>query len=143
MLESNDSGRSFRGSQVQPWTIGACPMSSMSLAAAGARVVAAWETAGQVYFGEIDTAAARIAHPIAARGDGGARKHPRLAANARGDVLMTWAEGTAWQRGGSLAWQLFGGDGQPIGALGTAPGIGVWSFPAAIARPDGRFVVLY
>ncbi|PYR41049.1 MAG: hypothetical protein DMF93_09480 [Acidobacteria bacterium] len=143
MLESNDSGRSFRGSQVQPWNIGACPMSSMSFAASGAGIFGAWETAGQVSFGAIDAGAARIPRPVAAPGEGGARKHPRLATNAKGDVLLVWTEGTAWARGGSLAWQVFDGDGTAIGAPGTAPGIGVWSFPAAIARPDGRFVVFY
>ena len=143
LLESNDEGRSFRGSQVQPWTIGACPMSSMSFAASGSRMFGAWETAGQVYFGAIDAGAARIPRPIAAPGEGGARKHPRLAASAKGGVLLVWTEGTAWARGGSLAWQLFDGDGKAIGAQGPAPGIGVWSFAAAIARPDGRFVVFY
>jgi hypothetical protein len=48
LLESNDQGRTFRGSRVQPWEIGACPMTSMSIAAAGSRVFGAWETAGQV-----------------------------------------------------------------------------------------------
>jgi len=143
VLESNDKGGTFRGSLVQPWTIGACPMSSMSFTAAGPRILGAWETAGQVYFGEIDRAATRVPQPIAAPGDGGTRKHPRLAANARGDVLVAWTEGTAWQRGGSLAWQIFDATGAPIGARGDAPGIGVWSFPAAIARPDGSFVVFY
>jgi hypothetical protein len=32
LLESTDRGRSFRGSRVQPWEIGACPMTSMSIA---------------------------------------------------------------------------------------------------------------
>jgi hypothetical protein len=41
LLESSNDGASFRGSQVQPWNIGACPMTSMSLAATGARVFGA------------------------------------------------------------------------------------------------------
>jgi hypothetical protein len=143
VLASNDGGRSFRGSQVQPWNIGACPMTSMSMATSGSRLLAAWETAGQVYFGEIDAAAARIPKTTAAPGEIGTRKHPRLATNAKGDVLFVWTEGTAWARGGSLAWQLFDAVGQPKDVKGTAPSVPVWSFAAPIARPDGTFVVLY
>ena len=54
LLESGDSGRSFRGARVQPWDIAACPMTSMSLASAGPRVIGAWETAGQVYRGDVN-----------------------------------------------------------------------------------------
>lgn len=143
VLASNDGGRSFRGSQVQAWNIGACPMTSMSLTASGARVFGAWETAGQVYFGEIDAKAVRIPLPIAAPGSAGTRKHPRIAANANGHVLFVWTEGTAWARGGSAAWQTFDGSGQSLAASGTAPGIPVWSFAATAARPDGGFVIFY
>ena len=128
---------------MQPWEIGACPMTSLSIASWGSRLFAAWETAGQVYFGEIDSKGARIPTPIAAPGDGGTRKHPRLATNASGDVLFVWTEGTAWARGGSLAWQIFDSSGRATTSTGAAPGIPVWSFAAAIARPDGRFVIVY
>ena len=143
LLESSDQGRTFRGSRVQPWEIGACPMTSMSIAAAGSRVFGAWETAGQVYFGEVDPRAARIPAPIAAPGDGSTRKHPRLATNAKGDVLFAWTEGTAWARGGSVAWQVFDSTGHATAVTGAAPGIPVWSFAAPIAVGDGRFVILY
>src|SRR5215831_14687563 len=78
LLESTDRGRSFRGSRVQPWEVGACPMTSMSIASTSKDVLGAWETAGQVYFGAIDTKGARIATPIPAPGDTRTRKHPRL-----------------------------------------------------------------
>lgn len=143
LLESKDQGRSFRGSEVQPWNIAACPMTSMSLTTSGSRVLGAWETAGQVYFGEIDRNAARIPRPVAAPGGAGSRKHPRLATNSTGDVLFVWTEGTAWARGGALAWHLFDAIGKPTLTQGTSPGVPVWSFAAPIARPDGSFVVLY
>jgi hypothetical protein len=143
MLESNDNGQSFRGSKVQSWEIGACPMTSMSITSSRSDVFGAWETAGQVYFGQIDTKGARIPTPIAAPGDGGTRKHPRLAVNDNGDVLFVWTEGTAWSRGGSLAWHSFDSAGKPTTAKGSSPGIPVWSFATPIARPDGSFLVLY
>ena len=143
LLESNDNARSFHGAEVQPWNIGACPMTSMSMAAAGSRVIGAWETAGQVYFGDIDVKAARIPTPIGAPGDGGTRKHPRVAIGPNGDVLFAWTEGAAWARGGSLAWQLFDRAGRAVGAKGVADGVPVWSFAAVFPRPDGGFVILY
>ena len=143
LLESRDRGGSFRGSFVQPWEIGACPMTSMSMASHASRVFAAWETAGQVYFGGIDPETARLPRPIAAPGQGGTRKHPRLATNATGDVLVVWTEATAWARGGSLAWQMFDSSGRSTSVKGAAPGIPVWSFAAPVARPDGRFVLVY
>ncbi len=143
LLASHDRGQSFSGSRVQEWNIGACPMTSMSLTAAGAKVLGAWETAGQVLFGEVDSQAARVATPVAAPGDAGTRKHPRMAVNADGQLLLVWTEGTAWSRGGSVAWQVFDESRRPSGPAGNAPGIPVWSFAAPVARPDGTFAVFY
>lgn len=143
LLESNDQGRTFRGSLVQPWEIGACPMTSMSITSTRSSVLGAWETAGQVYFGEIDAKAARIPTPLAAPGEGGTRKHPRLAADTDGNVLFVWTEGTAWARGGSVAWQMFDSSGRATAVKGTSAGIPVWSFAVPISSTDGRFVILY
>ena len=143
MLESTDHGVSFRGSKVQPWEIGACPMTSMSITSTRSDVFGAWETAGQVYFGQADTKSARIPKPIAAPGDKGTRKHPRLALNSNGELMFVWTEGTAWSRGGSFAWQVFDSGGNPTAAKGSNSGIPVWSFATPIARPDGSFLVLY
>src|SRR5262249_42057369 len=143
LLESTDLGRSFRGSHVQGWNIGACPMTSMSLVSSGRRVLGAWETAGQVYFGEVNVDAARIPAFAPAPGEGANRKHPRLAANANGDLLMVWTEEAAWARGGSLAWQAFDRAGKATGSKGAAAALPVWSFAAAVARSDGSFLVIY
>ena len=51
--------------------------------------------------------AASPTHVIAPEGKAGARKHPVLAVDANGQTLLAWTEGTGWQKGGSLAWQLF------------------------------------
>jgi hypothetical protein len=143
LLQSADRGRSFRGSKVQPWEIAACPMTSMSIASNAEAAYGAWETAGQVYFGRIDTRSAGIPAPIAAPGEGTTRKHPRLAVNARGEVLLVWTEGTAWSRGGAVAWQVFDAAGRPTPDKGSRDGVPAWSFAAPVARPDGSFVVFY
>jgi hypothetical protein len=141
LVASKDRGKSFDGSLVQRWEINACPMSSMSFAQSAGTTLAAWETGGQVFYGKVSGAA--VAKPIAAPGEGKGRKHPRLAMNSRGETILLWTEGMGWQRGGSLAWQLFDGNGNPIGAKGSAPGVPAWSFGAVAAHPDGSFTVTY
>ena len=68
--------------------------------------LAAWETAGQVQYAPVGTSTdpARV---VRAPGGDRNRKHPALAVNARGDVLLAWTVGMGWQRGGSVAWQVF------------------------------------
>ena len=56
VLVSRDRGRSFQAVELQPWQIGACPMSTASLSEGNGRVVASWETEKQVYFALVDVA---------------------------------------------------------------------------------------
>lgn len=141
LLASKDRGKSFTGSLVQRWEINACPMSSMSFAENSDGKYAAWETGGQVFYGKID--GSEVKQIVSAPGEGKGRKHPRIAVNDRGEVLLVWTEGTAWQRGGSLAWQKFDASGKAVGEKGSAAGVPVWSFAAVAARGDGGFSVFY
>jgi len=141
-MVSRDQGRTFAGARVQGWEIGACPMTSMSIVA-GSRVLRAWETDGQVYFNSTAAGDPPKTPPVAGGSEPMRRKHPRLAVNQQGTVLLAWTDGTAWARGGSLAWQAFGADGRPTSVEGTRPGIPVWSFAAVLARPDGGFTIFY
>ena len=139
-LVSTDRGATFKGGRTDAWEIGACPMTTASIAN-GTPSVRAWETDGQVYFrvkSSDRNSPANTASPQPLR-----RKHPRVVVNQHGTILLAWAEGTAWARGGAVEWQLFGPEGRPTGAVGRQPGLPVWSFPAVIARRDGTFVVLY
>jgi hypothetical protein len=143
LLVSQDGGRSFRGNKVHPWRIGACPMSSFALTNAGNQLLAAWESAEQVYFAPIGLDE-RPAAIIAAPDKGNNRKYPILAANARGETLFAWTEGTGWERGGKMVWQLFDAKQQPIkGAAGSRDGVPIWGLVAAWTRPDGRFALMY
>jgi hypothetical protein len=141
LLVSKDHGKSFAGSLVQRWEINACPMSSMSFAESPGGTYAAWETGGQVFYGRVS--GAEVKQIVAAPSEGKGRKHPRIAANNRGEILLAWTEGTGWERGGSLAWQIFDAQGKAIGEKGSAPGVPVWSFGAVAARADGGFSVFY
>jgi hypothetical protein len=141
-LVSRDRGRTFAGARVHEWEINACPMTSMSLTATGASL-RAWETNGQVYFSSTAAGDSPKAPPLTSSTESIRRKHPRLAVQQNGDVLLAWTEGTSWGRGGSLAWQVFAADGRPTSVRGTRAGVPVWSFPAVVARPDGGFTILY
>jgi len=141
LLASKDHGKSFDGSLGHPWEINACPMSSMSFTESSGTTFAAWETGGQVFYGKVSGSTLR--QPTAAPGEGKGRKHPRLATNNRGEILLAWTEGTGWQRGGSLAWQIFDPQGKPLGEKGTMPGVPAWSFAAVARRADGGFTIFY
>ena len=143
LLRSRDHGMSFTADRLQAWNVAACPMSTFSLASSTAGVLAAWETNGQVYWTRINPASGAHAGIIAAPGPATDRKHPVIAGNARGETLLVWTEGTGWNKGGSLAWQLFDGSGRPTGGAGRAPGLPTWGMAAVAPRADGGFVVLY
>jgi hypothetical protein len=119
-------------------------MSSEALVEGPHGVLAAWETAGQVRFAKIDPASRQAVSPVSAPGSGPNRKHPTLAVNAAGETLLAWTEGTGWQRGGALAWQLYDKTGKPAGEKGRVEdGIPVWGLATAVARPDGGFTVIH
>jgi hypothetical protein len=143
LLSSTDHGRTFTGTDISHWNIGACVMSSESFAQASNGILAAWETEKQTYFGLVQPGTSKISTPVAAPGVPRNRKYPVVASNAHGDTLFAWTEGTAWKKGGSVGWQVYDKDGHPEATKGTAEGVPVWGLIAAFSRPDGNFVVLY
>jgi hypothetical protein len=114
-------------------------MSTAYLAEAGQQIFAAWERAGQVYFEEIDRNSFTPSQPVEPPGEGRNRKHPVIAANTNGQRT----EGTAWSKGGLLAWQLFDNDGKTLGATGYSPSVPVWDFSSAFPDRLGNFTVMY
>lgn len=143
LLISSNLGRSFSVRRVSRWKLDACPMSTADLAEGGGDVLAAWERAGQVYFDEINPRTLQIHPAVAAPSTTDTRKHPVVAENARGQVLFAWTEGTAWMKGGSVAWQLFNANGEAAGPIGHAPGLPVWGLISVYARRDGNFTLIY
>lgn len=133
-------GGKFQLTALHPWRVNVCPMSSYTLTDGAAGLLGAWETQGQIFRASLSAAP----RPIAAPGVGGDRKHPVMVENAAGQTLLAWTEGTGWQRGGALAWQVYGKNGQPVGAMGRAPSVvPVWSLPTAYANPDGSFAIVH
>jgi hypothetical protein len=122
-------------------------MSTMALGEGPGGVALAWETAGEIHFARLAPGtdappAAPRRVPEGAAGGAGARKHPALAVDARGEVLIVWTEGTGWNQGGGLAWQVFDKEGNPTAERGRAAGaVPVWGLPTAVATESGFVVV--
>jgi hypothetical protein len=144
-LTSQDGGKTFSHAVVDPWRIHGCPMSSMSLVELrDGSVAGAWEREGQILAARFDATGAMLgslSSPLVKGSPGkGQRKHPVLAV-ADGRVLMLWAEGTGWNKGGTLAWQVFTGELKPTAESGVAGEVQVWSFGSVVAVKND-FVIL-
>lgn len=142
LLVSKNNGAAFTGGMLQPWKANQCVMSTASFGTSAGQVVSSWETRGQVYFSRINKKTARPGQPVSAPGKGDGRKHPIVAGNDAGEVLLVWTEGTGWNKGGRLAWQLYSKDGKPADESGVAPGVPAWSFGAVFATKEG-FTIVY
>jgi len=143
LLTSQDKGESFQARTMSSWELNACPMSSASLAEGGGKSFAAWEKAGQVYFSPLREKLDEHSPVALVSTEKMLRKHPSVAANRRGEVLLAWTEGTGWAKGGSVAWQLFDVTGKPLGAQGSAAGLAVWGLPSVFTDAAGDFTVVY
>ena len=141
LLVSRDSGQTFQERTVDKWNINACPMSTYALTQGGSQVTAAWETQNRVFYARLEPGTLSMTKAVRSEGD--SQKHPTVAVNDRGETLVAWAEGTGWQRGGTLVWQVYDSAGRPISDRGRGDGIPVWGLPTAYVGADGKFVIVY
>jgi hypothetical protein len=142
LVVSRKPGAPFEPVFTDPWQANQCPMSSASIFPTANGALFGWETGSEIKFASLDLQTLSVTKPKSPIG-GAKRKHPMVVSNARGDVLWVWSEGTAWAKGGSVAWQLNPRDNPLTPELGRAEGLPAWSLPTAWAKADGSFVVLY
>ncbi len=142
LLVSRDPDAGFEIALAHPWKVASCPMSSAFFSPTKAGVLASWETEGKVYFARVNPTTLKVSEPVSPPGSS-RRKHSVAVGNEQGEVLLAWTEGTGWQKGGAVAWQLYDTDGQPTVEKGRAAGVPVWSLVTAFAQPDGNFVIVY
>jgi hypothetical protein len=138
-LKSADQGKSFEIVREDPWKTASCPASSASFDVRSAAQVGAWETDGRVL------GAVRKGGKVAELRPGGEtkQKHPSAAANAGGEVLLTWVEDAGWGTEGTLVAQEFGSDGRTKGERVRKTKLPAWSFGAVTADENGDFLVIY
>jgi hypothetical protein len=135
-------GKAAAPVRLQAWELAACPMTTFAMTQRGADIVAAWETRQQIYAAVLMPQSGRVSAPSAMSGTA-IRKHPSVAGNAAGDTLYAWAEGTAWARGGTVAWELRDRPGTRVASASNAGEVPVWSLVAAVGRRDGSFLVIH
>jgi hypothetical protein len=117
-------------------------MSTFALTQDGSALAAAWETEQQIYYSRLNPGTRTFSAPVAMDGPPG-RKHPSVATNAAGMTLVSWAEGTGWARGGTLAWEAIDRSGKSLAARSNAAPVPVWGLVSVVARQDGSFLILH
>jgi hypothetical protein len=136
-------GRAAAPIRLQAWELPACPMTTFAMAPRGDDgIVSAWETQQQIYSAVLTPESRRVSTPSAMSGTA-LRKHPAVAVNPAGDTLYAWTEGTAWARGGTVAWELRDRSGVRLAAASAAGEVPVWSLVAVVARTDGSFLLIH
>ncbi len=115
-------------------------MSSAFLSQAGGTVLAAAETHGRVFFIRVDPQTGKVSEPVSPETKG---QHPVVVGNARGEVLLAWAEGTAWAKGGEVAWQTYSANGEPLGPIARVEGVATWGLVSVFADASGEFTLVY
>jgi hypothetical protein len=141
LLTTSDRKR-WKGTDLQPWPLNQCPMSTAALLPLEkSGWLDAWQTGPQVFWSEI-AANGKAGREIAAPGDAKGRKHPALAVQRDGRVLFAWSEGTGWNKGGTIHWQVYDATGKPLGAPGQADNLPAWSLPAVVPWGEG-FALIY
>ena len=141
LLTSTDRGASFTDELIQPWSIGACPVTTTTFALGPDTVRVAWETNGQVAFAPVDALSTLSSPTDVARFR---EKNPAVATNRGGRTLLAWGDAPGYRAGGTLQWQEFDADGRPLPH--TGPGIDTipsGSAPAVVVHSDDSFLVIY
>jgi hypothetical protein len=142
LLWSADRGETFNAAPVHDWKINACPLTTSALVAAEEGVLATWETEQQIYFATLIAGRPGVPRPVV-QGAAAVRRHSAIARNSQGETLVAWTVGSGWKGGSDVAWQVFDPTGMPTSAAGQIGGLAVWGALAAVARPDGRFLLWY
>ena len=139
-MTSGDEGNTLVDESIHGWQIGACPVTTTTLSEGPSGVRVAWETAGQVYFDPTD----HLDNVVSPEGEiRFRRKNPVVAVNTKGDTLLAWGDGPGLRAGGTLHWQLFDANGQPIKEHGNEVTVPSGSAPTAVVRADDSFLLLF
>ena len=143
LLISKNAGESFKVAVSDEWNIPTCAMSTFSMASSNEKFAAAWETEQQIKVAYRATNIGDFSKPITVPGQRKNQKHPTVAIRPDGQFLVAWAEGTGWQKGGQLAWQVFNADGSATAIAGRSNDLPMWSVPMAVTLGNGDFCVIY
>jgi len=129
--------------ELQKWELAACPVSTNDIARDYQQDNwLVFETESRIVQLNLDSTAgpSRVAEPLVRT----RQKNPSIAFSSDGYKLVVWGEGVSFTRGGTLNWQLFDTQGNPVPATDKAEiAIPDNSAPAATITPSGSFLILY
>jgi len=128
---------------LQEWELAACPVSTNDIARDYQQHNwLVFETEGRIV--QMDLTASSVPVHVAEPLSRTRQKNPSAAFSSDGYKLIAWGEGVSFTRGGTLNWQLFDNEGNPVPASGK-PEINIPdnSAPAATITPSGSFLILY
>ena len=116
------------------WAVNGCPMTYFSLSATKSGYVAAWPTKGEIYFARLDPNG-KVMAP-------GEIKTPGRSGMRTGVVALSAVDGVsliAWRHQDEVGWQLYGENGNAVGAGGSMKSAGKGA--AAVVDRKGRFLL--
>lgn len=143
LLISADKGKSFDSKIVSRWEIDTCPMSDPGLAESDDRLLVVTGKKGRIKLSGVPNPWKVGFAPINMLASKDARL-PVVANNRKGGTLIAWTEGTGWNRGGTLAWQVTQSDWLTSTETRRIKGaVPVWGILSAVAMPDGDFVIFH
>lgn len=130
----------FRVDDLDQWKLNACPLSTTAMTRAKDGLLIAWQGEQGIRWARVvaGKAGGSVAVP-----PGKSAKHPAIAEAADGTIAVVWTEGTGWNQGGILRWQLYDAGGKPQGEPGRQSGVPAWSIPTVVADGPGRFSAWY
>jgi hypothetical protein len=141
LLTARSGSPDFQRHALDAWSLNQCPLSTARLSRLGGDPVAVWLSEGRIRLGRLGMT--ESVRPLSEPG----RKanHPVVVPlPGSGSLLVAWTEGTAWQRGGDLAWRTVGsGESPGDSPIQRLPGVPVWGSVAAWNESDGSVTVLY
>ncbi len=128
---------------VGPWEVRTCPMSAAAFAQTPGGIAGAWEAKGNIHLGWFGTGKPSVKNSTLIHRKA-YQRHPSIATNRDGSMVVAWSENTGWKKGGGLAWRIYDAKSKPTDQQGQRPhGVPKWSFAAAVAHPDGSFEILH
>ena len=142
-LWSTDGGRTFLKTVFNPWEIEACPMSSVTLLPHNKQLLIATEQEGTIRLNHKPLDKSSL-NSFSNQQQSWKGKHPSMATDPNGNVLLTWAEGAGWAKGGTLRWVIMNKSGKVVAKSPSENQleIPVWSFPSALHLQE-EFQVIY
>ncbi len=136
LLTMGSAGKDNSLRTVGEWQLNSCPVSTNVLNGDWL----AFEIKGQILMMNVtDGNEATLVSASEIR-----QKHPAIAINDNGDRLLVWGEAAGYFAGGSLQMKMYNAQSEVIETADhSSQNIPQFSIAAAVARPDGSFLVLY